>query len=260
MAKTLNDTPWRDAIIQVMRDAGRPMHRVDITEEVIHRKLRKSLGATPARTVLSYLSEKKENSPFLRVAPATYVLREAGQSPKNDVGLAKAESTETAQADILTAFGMFWRRELIDWKNSPRILGCQDEGSDPVDFCNQLGVYFLYDGREVIYVGRSTDRPLGIRLWEHTRDRLATRWDRFSWFGVLPVSSDGKLGKQPASYAQGSLIATMEALLIEALEPRQNRKRGDDLSASEFIQMEDPSLSSKRKKALMEEMVKKLES
>lgn len=29
----------------------------------------------------------------------------------------------------------------------------------------------VYDGREVIYVGRTTDRPLGRRLYEHTIDQ-----------------------------------------------------------------------------------------
>ena len=36
------------------------------------------------------------------------------------------------------------------------------------------------------------------------------------------------------------MIPALDAILIEALEPRQNRKRGDDLSAVEFIQREDP--------------------
>lgn len=39
-----------------------------------------------------------------------------------------------------------------------------------------------------------------------------------------------------------SLVATLESLLIEALEPPQNRKRGDDFSAIEYIQEIDPEL------------------
>jgi hypothetical protein len=54
---------------------------------------------------------------------------------------------------------MFWERNPIDWRTTPEISGMQYIGSDPVDFCNQLGVYLLYDSREVIYVGRATDRP-----------------------------------------------------------------------------------------------------
>ena len=34
----------------------------------------------------------------------------------------------------------------------------------------------------------------------------------------------------------------MEALLIEGLEPPQNLERGDDFSAVEFLQVEDPDI------------------
>jgi hypothetical protein len=45
------------------------------------------------------------------------------------------------------------------------------------------------------------------------------------------------------------LIPALEAVLIEAMEPRQNRKRGDDLAAVEFIQRVDPEIEKKRIKA-----------
>jgi hypothetical protein len=38
----------------------------------------------------------------------------------------------------------------------------------------------------------------------------------------------------------------MEALLIEALEPRQNRKRGDSFKAVEYLQIEDPRIEKER--------------
>lgn len=44
------------------------------------------------------------------------------------------------------------------------------------------------------------------------------------------------------------MIPALEAILIEALEPRQNRKRGDDLSAVEYMQKEDPAIQKKRLK------------
>jgi hypothetical protein len=128
----------------------------------------------------------------------------------------------------------------------------QQIGAKPVDFHKQLGIYLLYDGREVIYVGRATERPLGKRLYEHTADRLSSRWDRFSWFGLLPVSESGDLGILPESYLGPKIIPAVEAILIEALEPRQNRKRGDDLSAVEYIQKEDPEIQKKRVKQSLE--------
>jgi hypothetical protein len=51
-----------------------------------------------------------------------------------------------------------------------------------------------------------------------------------------------------------TVIITMEAILIEGLEPRQNRRRGDELQALEFIQVEDPSIERERKAALVREL------
>jgi hypothetical protein len=42
--------------------------------------------------------------------------------------------------------------------------------------------------------------------------------------------------------------------LVEALEPRQNRKRGDDLAAAEYVQTEDPELQKRRAKALIDKL------
>ena len=64
----------------------------------------------------------------------------------------------------------------------------------------------------------------------------------FSWFGLLDATDDGGLKETPFSNSLSSIIASLEALLIEALEPPQNRKRGDDFSAIEYIQDIDPEL------------------
>ena len=50
------------------------------------------------------------------------------------------------------------------------------------------------------------------------------------------------------------VIATMEAVLIEGLEPRQNRKRGDDFQAIEFNQVEDPEVKNQRRQQLLQEL------
>lgn len=134
----------------------------------------------------------------------------------------------------------------------------QGLGAKPVDFSKQLGIYLLYDAREVIYVGRSTERPLGRRLYEHTADRLSTRWDRFSWFGLLPISEEGNIGALPSTFESVKLIPALEAVLIEALEPRQNRKRGDDLTSVEFLQKIDPEIERKRTRRSLEEALNRL--
>ena len=111
----------------------------------------------------------------------------------------------------------------------------------------------------VVHVGRSTDQPLGVRLRQHTADRLNGRWDRFSWFGIHPISENGTLLKNSSTqYGIDMLIVTMEALLIEGLEPPQNRKRGDDFRAAEFQQTEDPEIGKARIRLLLEEIQRKM--
>jgi hypothetical protein len=59
---------------------------------------------------------------------------------------------------------------------------------------------------------------------------------------LLDVTPGGSLKETAPNSSLASLIATLEALLIEALEPPQNRKRGDDFSGIEYIQDIDPEL------------------
>ena len=88
------------------------------------------------------------------------------------------------------------------------------------------------------------DRPeVIVFFWEgRSLFRLGSRWNRFSWFGLLDVNDDGQLLEIPLQPSLASMIGTLEALLIEALEPPQNKKRGDDFSAVEYIQDIDPEL------------------
>jgi hypothetical protein len=85
---------------------------------------------------------------------------------------------------------------------------------------------------------------------------LTGRWTRFSWFDIYPVKQDGSLETSVAFNSVGVniVIATMEAVLIEGLESRQNRKRGDDFQAIEFLQFEDPKLELNRKRALLQDL------
>ncbi len=258
---------WRKAIDKVLAASATPLHYKEIAERIIADSLRSNLGATPAATVNAQISSSikhdGDKSPYTRVAKGTFTLVKSSTPTKlpNKEKLTPTveESAELEeQYDVVSSFGMFWRRDSVQWVATPKLLGMQQLGATAVDFNKQLGIYLLYDGREVIYIGRTTDRPLGRRLYEHTFDRLAARWDRFSWFGLLPVSEQGQLSSLPNTYEAAKIIPALEAILIEALEPRQNRKRGDDLSAVEFIQKEDPEIQKKKVKASLEAAIEKL--
>ena len=75
---------------------------------------------------------------------------------------------------------------------------------------------------------------------------------------MFGVSESGGLQEGGDHYDRSMLIATMEALLIESVEPSQNRRRGDDFSAVEFLQAEDPEIELARMRALMGQMQTRL--
>jgi len=60
------------------------------------------------------------------------------------------------------------------------------------------------------------------------------------------------------TYTEAALVAAMEALLIEGLEPPQNRKRGDDFSGVEYLQVEDPKIKDQKMSQILDEMKSKL--
>lgn len=261
-----SEMTWRKAIDKVLGSSASPLHYNEITERIISEGLRKNLGATPAATVNAHISASikhdGDSSPYVRVSKGTFAMRPGASgvsivSPKLTPDVSESEESEE-QYEIITSFGMFWRKEAVDWTRTPKLLGMQKIGATPVDFYKQLGIYLLYDGREVLYVGRTTDRPLGRRLYEHTIDRMSERWDRFSWFGLLPVSDSGQIGSLPEAYDAATLLPALEAILIEALEPRQNRKRGDNLEAAEYLQKADPEIEKKKVKATLDAAFNKL--
>ena len=261
-----SELTWKKAINKVLSSSSTPLHYNEITERIISEGFRENLGATPAATVNAAISASikhdGESSPYIRISKSTFTMRaEASSTPiiprRLTPDVSESEELEE-QYEIVTSFGMFWRRESIKWVATPKLLGMQNIGATPVNFSKQLGIYLLYDGREVIYVGRTTDGALGKRLDKHTTDRMAARWDRFSWFGLLPVTDDGRLISLPQSYDAAKLIPALEAILIEALEPRQNRKRGDDLAAVEYLQKVDPEIEKEKAKATIDAAFRKL--
>ena len=245
----VHELTWKEAINQVLAQFPNGLHYNEIAEKIIDQGLRTSVGATPAATVNAQISASIKHeggaSLYVRTNKGVFALK-SGLSPTESAHLAAQSplmvEQDEAQSQIITAFGMYWRRDAVAWKNNPKLWGFNKEFADKVDFGGQRGIYLLHDGRDVIYVGRSTDDSIGQRLLQHTKNRLSFRWDRFSWFGLNPVEEDGTLGQMPANYSANNMIATLEAILIEAMEPRLNRQRGQDLEAFEYFQHEDPQL------------------
>lgn len=250
---------WKEAIVAVLSEAKEPLHYTDITERILTRGLKTTAGATPDATVnaqiASSIKHDGANSPFVRVTKGIFTLRAVSDQP---AATSIAEAEPEASPEVVRAFGIYWQREHVVWRRQPRLFGRQQVAAKPVDFGDQRGVYVLADHHTVVYVGRAVERPLGQRLYEHTVDRLSGRWNRFSWFGLWGVSDAGKLIKPELAPTLESIVAAFEAILIETLEPPQNRRRGDDFTAVEYIQDIDPELREQELQATLRSIEQKL--
>lgn len=178
---------WQDAIKKVLDAAEEPVHYTDIAQAIIDEGLRTSVGATPAATVAAQLSRPPLVHEVVRVERGTYALANRHSATPDSETLVDlvddvapvtpSESTDVEDMGLINAFGMYWRRDGIDWSRSraAQLFGSQQSGSERVDFAPQAGIYLLHDRSRTIYVGRVTKERMGARLWEHTRDRLSGR-------------------------------------------------------------------------------------
>jgi len=127
-------------------------------------------------------------------------------------------------------------------KRAPKFSKPQSNAK-ALDFRAQREMHIHYANHTVTCVGRSVDRPLGERVFEHTIDR-GSRCNRFSWFGLPDVKGDGTLVDVPLKVLTPSLIATLEALLIETrrLNHLRTASCGNDFLVVEYILDVDPEL------------------
>lgn len=261
---------WKDAIVKVFEDEKKALHYTDIAELIAERDYRKSLGATPQDTVSAIMTTdintNKEKSIFAKVDKGIYILRKfidvSSQLVTEEVEAEMVSSQKTIKEryKIINAFGIYWNRNLVHWKTTPDLLGIQQIGASEVNFKDQIGIYLLHDSRETIYIGQAIDQPLGQRLKYHTSDRLGGRWERFSWFGFYPVNETGKLltDIKLDKITVQHLGDILEALLIESIEPRQNRKQGNLFFGLEYLQQEAPEIKKRLKEQIIRELTDKL--
>jgi hypothetical protein len=264
------DLKWKEAIVKVFEDEKKALHYTDIAELIAERGYRKSLGATPQDTVSANMTTdintNKEKSIFAKVDKGIYILRkfldDSSQLVNEEIEdeILTTEKVKKERYKIINAFGIYWNRNLVHWKTTPDLLGIQQIGASEVNFKDQIGIYLLHDSRETIYVGQAIEQTLGQRLKNHTTDRLGGRWDRFSWFGFYPVNENGKLltDIKLDNITVQNLGDILEAILIESIEPRQNRKQGNLFFGLEYLQQEAPEIKKRLKEQIIRELTDKL--
>lgn len=140
----------------------------------------------------------------------------------------KEESRDTPI--LIKTYGEFWNPELVNWNSSWNLLGKRrsDFKGPDVNVYEERGVYVLYKDYQPVYVGKADKQSIGYRLQLHGQSsRKEPRWDMFSWFGILGLRVNDKLRSRSSAFhpRTAELIATLEALLIVAIEPRLNSRR-----------------------------------
>lgn len=170
---------------------------------------------------------------------------------------------------MIKCAGANWSPELVGWGSAGRTMNTELPGyyagkltnaptkgrlsdtqrkNQTLNFWNVPGIYVLYRGDAVVYVGKSEDLGIGQRLKEHHQsDHLVGRWDTFSWVSptaIVEVFPDGNTtgvadsiklessSPNPTVQNLSSWLAEIEALgilLARPLDNRQAPKLSDDI-------------------------------
>ena len=251
---TTPEMQWNAAVLQVLQqNEGQPLHPTEIVDAIEQQGLR-SLGASPIPTVRSTLSILRRDNDKVNLSGRGYYVFGQPDEPEPEP-LDEEPDDDEEEIKLVTAFGLQWERTNVDWSRSPangQLLGRQTGGSDDVNFANQRGVYMLHSAQSVVYIGRVTDRGLYQRLREHHRpagnSTMPLRWQRFSWFGFGDVTDISGAGAPRVSLEE--MINVLEAVLIEAVAPPVNGRRGDNLG-NLYQQVTPANLSGARARSLL---------
>jgi HB1, ASXL, restriction endonuclease HTH domain len=95
----MTDMPWREAVEKILDENAVAMHYSDIAEQIVERGLRDNVGATPAATVNSQISQSIKydgtDSPFIRTDRGQYILRKYA-----DIANSSPISADSQQVDF----------------------------------------------------------------------------------------------------------------------------------------------------------------
>ncbi len=127
---------WKEAIKKVLVESETPLHYAEISEQILSRGYYETDGATPAATVNAQISSSikhdGDKSPFMRVGKGIFTLKSspaAARIPastpvsKQRKSEALAETDVEASESIIHSFGMYWQRDLVVWRNDPKMFG-----------------------------------------------------------------------------------------------------------------------------------------
>lgn len=149
--------------------------------------------------------------------------------------------------ELIKCYGEFWNPEMVEWGkrgsgNKGCLIGSIKPAGKHIDFWEARGIYVLHDNFKCVYVGKAIRTSIGKRLRDHLSDRLAGRWDMFSWYSTSAVRKSNADVSRPGGrhITPETIINTMESLAILIADPALNRKRETLPNAHEAEQVASP--------------------
>ncbi|HPZ78740.1 MAG TPA: HTH domain-containing protein [Bacillota bacterium] len=205
----------RDAVIQVLQEAGKPLYITEITQRILSKNLWSTKGKTPANTVaaLLYTDIKRngEQSPFVLVAPGTFGLRTIEKQPISEEAATVRQSNlnnrtvtysfTNAAEKVLEQFGKGEPMHYRDITEKALEMGLlTTEGKTPeatmyAQIISEIKRYrargeqprFIQHGKGYISLSQWTELGLASQIEQHNkkvrqelRNRLLNmEWDEF---------------------------------------------------------------------------------
>lgn len=223
---------WIEAIVKVLETAKTPMHYTQIWDVIRDKHYREcEVDSNPEIMVNVNIQQNKDK--IVRFGgKGYYILRKA-----LDTNIKKyLEQNTFSQQCIIGAYGKMWSRAKFE-KNKYVMIGklANAKKSPQVDLSTERGIYVLYNGYDIVYVGQTTN-PIATRLKTHAKRNI--KWDSFSWYGIDSVMDNGQICKEKVLITtSNALIDALEAVLIIAAEPGLNKQRGKNIRGQEYQQI-----------------------
>lgn len=223
------ENKWIDAILKVLENTKTPIHYTKIWEVIRDQHYLECESKKPEISVNTYLQANKDIIvPFGN--KGDYILKTHLHNSINKY-LEQTVSNQT----VIRAYGVNWSRAKFE-QNNYSLIGKESisKNASQFDFSNERGLYVLYDGYNIVYVGQTVN-PLANRLKEHTKKSY--KWDSFTWYGIDDVVDMNHNKNKILTISAKSLLDAFEAIMIAAINPKHNKKKGNHIGGKEYQQV-----------------------
>ena len=223
---------WIDAILKVLEGTKNPMHYTKIWDVIRDKHYRECDANTNPEIIVNVNIQQNKDKIVSFGDKGCYILK------KNiDTNIKKyLEQNIPYQRCIIGAYGRMWSRAKFEQKKYAMIGKLTNaKKTQPVNLFTERGIYVLYKGYEIVYVGQTTN-PIAGRLKAHTKGNI--QWDSFSWYGIDNVLGNGQICKEKVlCFSPNALIEALEAVMIIATDPCFNKQRGNNVRGQEYQQI-----------------------